>query len=192
MKGGGGGTARLGGQIHEHQIGDPGPVGEMRKVQSRLLVSASRPVHRHHRKRVEDTLRSIHLHGDGGEPSATEHSAAHRPQEIGRIGRGERLFDEPGSLPVGLQRNLRLFERDAPAHQLAAHLHRFLSQVVKGRRGADSSLLAAHREEDVPDGWAGSHPGYSDVGQVKAHDAADGTVGNHFHRSRHQLALPVG
>ena len=27
--------------------------------------------------------------------------------------RGERLFDEPGGLPVGLQRNLLLFERDA-------------------------------------------------------------------------------
>ena len=37
MKGGGGGTARLGGQIHEDQIGDPGPVDEMRKVQGRLL-----------------------------------------------------------------------------------------------------------------------------------------------------------
>ena len=112
----GGGTARLGGQIHEHQIGDPGPVDEMRKIQSSLLVSASRPVHRHHRKRVEDALGGIHLHGDGGEPSPAGRGAAHRPQEIGCIGRGERIFDEPGSLPVGLQGDLRLFERDAPAH----------------------------------------------------------------------------
>ena len=73
MKGGGGGTARLGGQIHEDQIGDPGPVDEMRKVQNsspRFLPTG--PVHRHHRKRVEDAPGGIDLHGDGGEPSPAE------------------------------------------------------------------------------------------------------------------------
>ena len=68
---------------------------------------------------------------------------------------------------------------------------------IKSQRsnpGLDSRLWSAtpHREEDVPDGWAGPHPGYSEVGVLKAHDDAEGTVGNHPHRSRHQLSLPVG
>ena len=120
MKGGGGGTARLGLQVHEHQIGDPGPVDEMRKVQDRRPAPASRAVHRHHRKRVEDTLGSIHLHGDGGEPSPAGRGAAHRPQEGGRIGRGERVLDEPGGLPVGLKRDLRFFERRRPRSSIGS------------------------------------------------------------------------
>ena len=40
MEGGGARTARLGGHIHEDQIGDEGsPIGEVRKVQDRLPAS---------------------------------------------------------------------------------------------------------------------------------------------------------
>ena len=176
MKGGGGGTARLDGQIQEHQIGAPGrPVGEMRKIQDRLPVPApaSRPVHRHHRKRVEDTLGGIHLHGDGGEPFAAGRGAAHRPHEVGRVGRGEHIFNEPGGLPVGLQMNLHLFQRDAPAHQVATHPHRFRSQVVQRRRRADSPCLAAGREQDIPDGFAGPHSGHPDLRDAIAHAVKD-------------------
>ena len=56
----------------------------------------------------------------------------------------------------------------------------------------DSSRLTAGRENSIPDGLAGPHPGHPDAGQVKAQDPAEGTVGEDLHRSRHQLALPVG
>ena len=45
--------------------------------------------------------------------------------------------------------------------------------------GRDSSLLAAHREEGVADGRAGSHPGHPEVGVLKAEHPADGTVRDH-------------
>ena len=67
MKGSEGGTTQLGLQIHEHQIGDPGPVGTMRKVQSGRIGPA--PVHRHDRQRGEDAPGGIDLHRDCGEPS---------------------------------------------------------------------------------------------------------------------------
>ena len=153
------GTARLGGRIQEdHLGGDAGPIGEMRKIQSRLLVSASRRVHRHHRQRGEDAVGGIHLQGHGGEPSIAGRGAAHRPTEVRRVGRGERIFDEPGRLPVGLQMNLHFFQRDPSAHQSAPHPQRFRFQVMKGRRRADSSRLAAHREEGVAGGLARPHP----------------------------------
>ena len=66
MEGSEGGTAQFGLQIHEHQIGDPGPVGKMRKVQSGHLGPA--PVHLHDRQRGEDAPGGIHLRRDGGEP----------------------------------------------------------------------------------------------------------------------------
>ena len=102
MKGGGGGTARLGLQVHEHQIGDPGPVDEMRKVQNSLPAPAYRPVHRHHRN--EDAPGGIDLHGDGGEPSPAGSGAAHQPREVGRIGGGE---PPSRSAPAGSPSNRR-------------------------------------------------------------------------------------
>ena len=77
MKRGGRGTARLGLHIHEHEVGgNAGPIGEMRKVQSRLPASAS-PIHQRHRQRGEDALGGIHLYGDCGEhfPCQVQRSA---------------------------------------------------------------------------------------------------------------------
>ena len=105
---------------------------------------------RHHRQCRKDPVAGIQLYGYSGELSFVWGGAAHRPYEVGRIGPGEHLFDEPGLLPVGLQRDLHLFEHSAPAHQSAHHPHRFLSQVVEGRRRADSSRLAASRENEHP------------------------------------------
>ena len=51
--------------------------------------------------------------------------------------------------------------------------HRFFSQVVDRRRGADSLFLAASRKEGVPYGLAGSHSGHPDAGQAKAQDPAE-------------------
>ena len=103
------------------------------------------------------------------------------PHEIRRIGAGEHLFDEPGVLPVGRQRDLRFFEHGGPFHQLATHHHLFLTQVVERRRRANSSRLAASWEDRISHGLAGSHPGYSDAGEAEAQDPANGTVGGHFH-----------
>ena len=103
-------------------------------------------------------------------------SATHRRQEVQRVGRGERILDEPGGLPVGFKGDLYLFERDAPAHQPEVHPNRFRSQVVEGCRRADASRLAAGREEDIPDGWAGFHPGDPDLRDAIAYAAADGTA----------------
>ena len=94
--------------------------------------------------------------------------------------------------PLASRRNLHLFERDAPAHQPATHPHRFRFQVVDCRRGADASLLAPGREENIPDGWAGSHPGHPGTGDAIAQQPADGAARDHPHRPRHQLASPVG
>ena len=91
------------------------------------------------------------------------------------------------SCPIGFQINFHLFERNAPAHQTATHCHRFCAHVVDGRRGADSSLLAASWEEGIPHGLAGSHPGHPNAGQVKAQDPSDGAVRDHLHRSAHQF-----
>ena len=51
-------------------------------------------------------------------PSPT---ASHRPHEVGRIGGGERLVDEPGRLPVGLQRDPHGIAWHALPHQVAPH-----------------------------------------------------------------------
>ena len=103
-----------------------------------------------------------------------------------------KLLDVPGLLPVSLQVNLHRFEYNAPAHQPATHRDRFLTQVVERRCGADSSGLAASGEEGVPHGWAGPHPGHSDVRKIKAQDSANGTLGGHRHRSAHQPPPSVG
>ena len=63
---------------------------------------------------------------------------------------------------------------------------------MEGDSGRDSSLLAAHREEGVAEGWASSHPGHPEVGVLKAEHPADGTVRDHPRRSRHQLPSPMG
>ena len=63
---------------------------------------------------------------------------------------------------------------------------------MEGDSGRDSSLLAAHREEGVAEGRAGSHPGHPEVGVLKAEYPADGTVRDHPRRSRHQLPSPIG
>ncbi len=62
-------------------------------------------------------------------------------------------------------------------HAGSEHLpYRFLSQVVQRRRRADSSRLAAGREQDIPDGRTGSHPGHPYAWDAIAHAAVDGTV----------------
>ena len=101
----------------------------------------------------ESTSRTTALNSTS--PTASQ---AHRPHEVGRIGGGERLVDEPGRLPVGLQGDLHLFEHSAFTHQSAAHHYPFFSRVVNCGGGADFPRLAADREEDVPDGLTGSHP----------------------------------
>ena len=156
----------------------------MRKVQDRRPASAS-PIHRKHRQGREDAGAGVHFQGHGGKPPLPKYIAAHRSREVGRIGYRERLVDEPGRLPVGLQRNLHLFEHNAPAHQSATHLYRFRSQVVDRDPRGDSSLLAAHREEGVPYGRAGPHHGLADAGEVKAQHPADETARHHLHRSAH-------
>ena len=78
-------------------------------------------------------------------PSPT---ASHRPHEVGRIGGGERLVDEPGRLPVGLQRD---------PHGIATHQPR-IRRLWIATPGADSSLLVTHRKEGLMDGLTGSHP----------------------------------
>ena len=65
---------------------------------------------------------------------------------------GEHLLDEPGVLPVGLQRDLHLFEHGALFHQPAAHHQLFRFQVADGCRRADSSRLAASWENSIPTG----------------------------------------
>ena len=105
MIGGGARPARPGGHIHKNEIGGgAAPIGEMRKIQDRFLASASRPGYRHHRQGGEDAVARIQLHRDSGEQTCR--GAAHRPHEIGGIGRGEHLLDVPGLLPVSLQVNL--------------------------------------------------------------------------------------
>ena len=108
------------------------------------------------------------------------------------ISTGEHLFDVQGLLPVGLQRDRHLFEHGAPLHQLASHLHRFCSHVMDRRRGADSPLLAASREDGIPAGVADSHPGHCDVREAKAQKAADGAVRGDPHRSRQEIPSAVG
>ena len=51
---------------------------------------------RHHRKRREDAVAGVHFQGHGAEQPLPHRIAAHRPCEVGRIGAGERLVDEPG------------------------------------------------------------------------------------------------
>ena len=65
---------------------------------------------------------------------------------------GERLVDEPGRLPVGLQRETRGVAQHALSQQVAAHQRRTRFQVVDRDPRGDSSLLAAHREDGVADG----------------------------------------
>ena len=107
-------------------------------------------------------------------------------------GGGEHVFEVPRRLPVGLQGNLRLFDRHAAAHQAATHPQRFLFQVVDGDPGVDAALPAAGREQDVPDGGAGAHPGHPDAGDAIARHPADGDAADHPQRPRQQLASPVG
>ena len=141
---------------------------------------------------VKMRLPGVHFQGYGAEQPLPHRIAAHRPREGGRIGGGERLVDEPGRLPVGLQRDARGVEQHALPHQVAAQQARTRFQVVERDSGRDSSLLAAHREEGVADGRAGSHPRHPEVGVLKAEHPADGTVRDHSRRSRHQLPSPMG
>ena len=150
MIGRGGWAARLGLQIHEHQIGDGAvPIGEMRKVQDRLPASAS-PAHRQDRQRGEETIAGIQLQRHAGELSHSRRGAAHRSDEAGRIGAGEHLPDKAGHLSVGLQRDLHFLKCHTPLHQSATHHGRFRFPVVDGHPGVDASLTPPHRENGVP------------------------------------------
>ena len=166
----------------------PSPLAKCAKSRT----ASGEPVHRKQRQGEEDARAGVHFQGQGAEEPLPGCIAAHRPREAGRIGGGERRADEPGRLPVGLQRNLHLFEQHAAAHQSAAHLHRTRFQIVDGDPRGDSSLLAVHREEGVADGLAGPHHGLADGGEVEAEHPAEGIVRDHLHRSRHQIASPVG
>ena len=57
---------------------------------------------------------------------------------------------------------------------------------------ADSSRLAASRENSIPDGLTDAHPGHPDAGQIKAQDPADGPFRDYLHRPAHQLPTAVG
>ena len=67
-------------------------------------------------------------------PSPT---ASHRSREVGCISGGERLVDEPGRLPVGLQRDARGVKQHALSHQVAAQQPRTRFQVVQRDSGRD-------------------------------------------------------
>ena len=82
-------------------------------------------------------------------------------------------------------------EQHALPHQVAAQQPRTRFQVVERDSGVDSSLLAAHREEDVADGRAGPHHGLADGGVLKAEHPADGTVRDHPRRSPSDTAALV-
>ena len=49
---------------------------------------------------TDTTTGGIDLHRDCGELSPTRRDAAHRPRKVRRIGRGERVVNEPGGLAV--------------------------------------------------------------------------------------------
>ena len=51
---------------------------------------------------------------------------------------------------------------------------------------------AAGREDGGVDGFAGSHSGDPDVGDVEAEDSADGSVGDDSHRADHAVAHATG
>ena len=69
--------------------------------QSPLLLLRHSLWDRHYRQGREDAVDGIQLHGHSGEHPLSWRGAAHRPREVGRIGPGEYLVDEPGRLPVG-------------------------------------------------------------------------------------------
>ena len=58
---------------------------------------------RKHLQRREGAGGGVHFQGHGAEQPLPHRIAAHRPREVGRIGGGERLVEEPGRLPVGFQ-----------------------------------------------------------------------------------------
>ena len=101
-------------------------------------------------------------------------------------------MDEPVGLPVGFQADLRLFERDAPAHQLATNRDRFLFQVVDGRRRADPPCLAAYREKCILKELSGANLADPDLRDDITRQPAHRTVRDRSHRSRHQHPLPMG
>ena len=111
--------------------------------------------HRKHRQGDEGAGAGVHFQGHGGEPPLPNCIATHRPREVGRIDAGERRVEEPGRLPVSLQRNGHGVEQHALSQQFAPQRARTRFQVVERDPGGDSSLLATHREEGVADGWAG-------------------------------------
>ena len=132
---------------------------------------------RHHGSRGEDAVAGIELHGHSGEhPLPGRCRTAHRPHEVRCIGTGKHLLDELGFLPVAA-REISISSSTTPAFINRQRTPIASSPGLVDRRRSAESALAAGRKEGVPYGWAGSHPGHSDAGEIKAQDPTDGTFG---------------
>ena len=107
--------------------------------------------HRDHRQGGEDPVDPIQLERDRGEAPRFGRQAPHRPHEVRCIGGGEHLVDEPGVLAVGRKRDHRLFEHGPVPHQPAPHQKGGRAPVVDRDARVDAAILAAHRDQGIPD-----------------------------------------
>ena len=73
-------------------------------------------------------------------------------------------------LSVGLEPDIRLFDHVAAPHQSALQGQRGRSPVADRDAGVDAALLAAHRDEGIPDRQTVADPGDPKVGDVEAQD----------------------
>ena len=67
-----------------------------------------------------------------------------------------------------------IFKLFAILHQSTGQHQLGLAQVAERHPGSNPSFLAASREDGIPAGLAGSHPGHSDARKVKSQNSADG------------------
>ncbi len=148
--------------------------------------------HRDHGQGGEDPVDPIQFEGHRREESRLGRQTPHRPDEVRCIGGGEHLVDEPGVLAVGGKRDDCLFEHGAVPHQPAPHQKGGRTPVVDRDARVDAAILAAHRDQGIPDRRAVANPGDPEGGDVEAQDPADGTAGRHGDRSDLQNPTAVG
>ena len=122
-----------------------------------LLIQDRR--HGHDGQGGEDPVYPIQFEGHRREAPRFGRGAPHRPGEVRGIGDGEHLVDESGVLAVDLEPDSGFFEHGAVPHQSALQGQSGRSPVADRDARVDAAILAADREQGIPEGRAVGDPG---------------------------------
>ncbi len=156
-----------------------------------LLLLRDR-LHGHDGQGGEDPVDGIQFEGHRGEAPRFGRGAPHRPGEVRGIGGGEHLVDEPGVLAVDREPDIRLFDHGAVPHQSALQGQSGRSPVADRDARVDAAILAAHRDQGIPNRGTVTDPGDPVAWDVQAQDPTNGTGRAHRDRSDDLSPAAVG